>query len=117
MNGMCWMVAVLSWFLQSDDDDRDRTARFFQVLEVEPKILEPATFTEDYDEDVGPVLFQVAVQAYEHWRPLVDHPQRLCNAVDMFAFEEPSTIDVLRMCGCSPQSRFFFAVAARGVCH
>ena len=42
-------------------------ARFYQVLHVELKFLEPSTFKGGDDDDENPCLFQVAVQEFDQW--------------------------------------------------
>ena len=84
-------------------------ARFYQVLHVELKFLEPSTFKGGDDDDENPCLFQVAVQEFDQWGLVDSHPTRLGEEVNAFVFEQtPCTVDVLRLCGCNPTNRTMF---------
>lgn len=105
-------MTYISVPMLSEEPDTDFEVMFFQVLSLEPKVIAPVTFEEDEDpEEPNVVLLQMAVQRLERHMPMSRHPNETGDRVDVFLFaENPATVDLLRMCGCSPHNRHMFKV-------
>lgn len=73
-------------------EERSFEVKFFQVLRIEPKIIEPFTFEEEKVE-AGLVLFQVAVQHLERWAPM---SHNLCEYIELVSRE--FSVAYLRRC-------------------
>lgn len=90
-------------------EEEAHAAGFFQILSVEPKMLKPPTFAEEEGEDFEHVvLLEVAVQPLERWCPMSRDPCKLGEEANVFVLEEPTKIDILRLCGVDPAKREFF---------
>lgn len=70
-------------------------AKFFQVLSRETKNIVVDTLGEKEE----PALFRIAVQPFERWRARSTDPAALSLEEEVYIFDEPVSVDVLRVCG------------------
>ena len=93
--------------IQSDEEGAPDTLQPMQILAVEPKPV----FVRTYEDKMAPpvefnLLMKVTVQKLQVWEPSIATQTAFnANDFDCFVLEDPHNVDVMSMCGSTPEDR------------
>jgi len=85
-------------------EEGSRSMQVYQILGVNKKFIGVKVLPLEEPEQEE-MLFEVMVQSMDRWRPLAGVEEVVPATVDVFAYADPSSVDILTVTGLRPETR------------